>query len=286
VHRLANELVKSGHDVTCFSFSSKPEHANYNHIKLSRRSTYKLLYKFEPALCFSRIKNMDFEILHYHGDDYFIRHEKRRVRTFYGSAFYEALYARKISRFLYQCLFYIFELMSCMLTGVKTGISKTTCKVLPSVTTIIPCGVPLDNYIPADIKTQYPSLLFLGDFSSRKQGDYLLNIFINDILKGYPGCILTIIGPQKYNKNIDSVRSLGNVNENTLIKEYQKAWIYCMVSSYEGFGVPCIEAMACGTAVVAINSPGITEIITDNYNGRICNKKNILREIQMIIKEK
>ncbi|MDO5577301.1 MAG: glycosyltransferase, partial [Fibrobacter sp.] len=44
----------------------------------------------------------------------------------------------------------------------------------------------------------------------------------------------------------------------------------CIPSSYEGFGVPAIEAMGCGTAVVASHSAGIDEIVTDGVNGLLC----------------
>ncbi|HJU44841.1 MAG TPA: glycosyltransferase [Vicinamibacterales bacterium] len=46
-----------------------------------------------------------------------------------------------------------------------------------------------------------------------------------------------------------------------------KADVFVLTSTYEGFGNVLIEAMACGTPVVATKSPGTIEIIADGENG-------------------
>lgn len=54
----------------------------------------------------------------------------------------------------------------------------------------------------------------------------------------------------------DGVRVLGKVSLERLTEFYRRAWLFCLPSSYEGFGVPYIEAMASGTAVVATRIRG------------------------------
>src|SRR5581483_1184001 len=54
-----------------------------------------------------------------------------------------------------------------------------------------------------------------------------------------------------------------------LVRLYQEAWVYASPSTYEGFGLPCLEAMACGTPVVATANPGSREVLADGRYGVI-----------------
>lgn len=274
VHRLAQQLVKNGHAVTCFSFSPAPADAIYNVVQLEWKTQSPLLRKLFPAIAFRNVCVKSFDIVHYHGDDYLCGGSSRRVRTFYGSALNEALHAATVSRFIYQALFYFFEWISCFKKGKLAGISCATAKSLPCVRSVIYCSVPLDVYTPDEnSKTVNPSLLFLGDLDSRKRGRLLVDVFHREILKKFPDCTLTIIGPQPCSgKNIEYI---GNCTEQELIRLYQKSWICCMPSSYEGFGVPVIEAFACGCAVVATINSGVSEVVTHKVNGMVCTRETL-----------
>lgn len=56
------------------------------------------------------------------------------------------------------------------------------------------------------------------------------------------------------------VKFLGLVPEVELIKLYNQAKIFVFPSLYEGFGLPPLEAMSCGTPVAAANSSSIPEV--------------------------
>jgi glycosyltransferase involved in cell wall biosynthesis len=54
-------------------------------------------------------------------------------------------------------------------------------------------------------------------------------------------------------------RDLGRVDDPTLRALYRAAAAVCVTSEHEGFGLPVVEAMACGTPVVAARAGGMVE---------------------------
>src|SRR6185437_13221134 len=56
-----------------------------------------------------------------------------------------------------------------------------------------------------------------------------------------------------------NLRPLGYVPEDELPGLYAGALALAMPSLYEGFGLPCLEAMACGTPVVAADRAALPE---------------------------
>ncbi|WP_230970778.1 glycosyltransferase family 4 protein [Nitrogeniibacter aestuarii] len=58
----------------------------------------------------------------------------------------------------------------------------------------------------------------------------------------------------------DSVKYLGYVSDAELKALYETAAYFVFPSTYEGFGIPPLEAMACGCAVLASNAASIPEV--------------------------
>ncbi len=61
----------------------------------------------------------------------------------------------------------------------------------------------------------------------------------------------------------DAVRCVGHVPGELLPLYYQAAAAVVLPSLYEGFGLPALEGMACGTPVVAANRTAIPEVVGD-----------------------
>jgi glycosyltransferase involved in cell wall biosynthesis len=61
-----------------------------------------------------------------------------------------------------------------------------------------------------------------------------------------------------------NIRFYSQLNEAALIGLYQSASLYVCPSFYEGFGLPVLEAMSCGTAVVTTNGGALAEVAGDS----------------------
>ncbi len=59
------------------------------------------------------------------------------------------------------------------------------------------------------------------------------------------------------------VRYIGPVLDSELPGLYRGAQVFIFPSLHEGFGIPCVEAMACGVPVVAARSGAVPEIVAD-----------------------
>jgi len=62
------------------------------------------------------------------------------------------------------------------------------------------------------------------------------------------------------NKNPNKIIRLGFLETNLLVKVYNLATVYCQPSLAEGFGLPILEAMACGCPVVTSKKTSLSEI--------------------------
>ena len=58
----------------------------------------------------------------------------------------------------------------------------------------------------------------------------------------------------------ERIHLLGHVAEEDLPAIYSAAGVFCFPSLYEGFGLPVLEAMACGTPVICANTSSLPEV--------------------------
>lgn len=61
----------------------------------------------------------------------------------------------------------------------------------------------------------------------------------------------------------DHVRFLGNADDEQLRFLYSIADVFVFPSTFEGFGIPPLEAMACGCPVVSSNATSVPEVVGD-----------------------
>jgi glycosyltransferase involved in cell wall biosynthesis len=116
-------------------------------------------------------------------------------------------------------------------------------------------------------------LLYVGSVEERKNLRRVLEAFARLRGEGYPHQ-LAIVGPQKwkYGAILDAIQQhqleetvifTGYVPQNDLPALYSGAEVFVFPSLYEGLGLPVLEAMACGTAVVTSNVASLPEVAGD-----------------------
>jgi glycosyltransferase involved in cell wall biosynthesis len=54
---------------------------------------------------------------------------------------------------------------------------------------------------------------------------------------------------------------VGRISESDLADLYTSAGCFVFPSRYEGFGLPCVEAMACGCPVAAYRNSSVLEVV-------------------------
>lgn len=84
------------------------------------------------------------------------------------------------------------------------------------------------------------------------------------ILAGMPGAGYEIV--ENYilkSKYKDDIILTGFVTDKELIALYSECKVFCFVSLYEGFGIPPLEAMACGAKTIVSNTSSLPEVVGD-----------------------
>lgn len=134
---------------------------------------------------------------------------------------------------------------------------------------VVPLGVS-GAFRPADRPRKDPIILFVGDLGAGKNLSRLLQAFarLADRLphtlwiagEAPPIFRSGLCGPEGLRP--DRVRWLGQIHSPAELADlYRKAQLLVFPSLYESFGLPPLEAMACGTAVVAGDVPALHETI-------------------------
>lgn len=136
-------------------------------------------------------------------------------------------------------------------------------------------------------------VLFAGRLTENKGIDVLLKA-----AKKYEnGSILTIIAgggglleelkQQVEQLGLKDVAFVGDQTQENLNRLYNIADVLAVPSRVEGFGLVAIEALACGTPVIATNEGGMTDFINEQVGALVDVEDDIMleKEISKILKE-
>jgi phosphatidyl-myo-inositol alpha-mannosyltransferase len=274
-------MVERGHDVTAFTFAPAPGPRPYHAKVLSGPPIGPLKRVFGAGLAFRTIDFAQFDVVHAHGDAWAIS-KVPLVRTFYGTALQEALSATSMRRRVAQTLHYGLELVSNIRAPVTTAISWNTRRFLPGIDTVVPCAVDR-VYRPMPIANRFDEptiLLVAGLLGGRKRGHLVLSAF-REVRRQLPHARLIAVTHDAIDQ--PGVTALRNVPPQDLASLFQRSWVLCSASSYEGFGVPLAEAMASGLPVVSTPNPGAREVLRSGELGRIVQPESLAEALLEVL---
>jgi glycosyltransferase involved in cell wall biosynthesis len=136
-------------------------------------------------------------------------------------------------------------------------------------------GVDSAYYTPAPgTRASAPLFAYLGRLKRYKGVDNVIRAFAR---LARPDATLEIAGKGDYELPLrrlaasldlgQRVRFLGFVSEAEKLALLRRAWALALASPKEGWGITNLEAGACGTPVVASDSPGIRESVQHGVTG-------------------
>ncbi len=118
-----------------------------------------------------------------------------------------------------------------------------------------------------------PFLLSVGDLQPRKNQIGLIRAFAR-LVRAYPQLphTLVLVGKETWFAERvrdaartsgveDRIRFCGFVSDQDLLQLYNACDLFVFPSFYEGFGLPALEAMACGRAVACSNASALPEVV-------------------------
>lgn len=156
-------------------------------------------------------------------------------------------------------------------------------KIPQSRITVVPLGVDLQRFSPLDpvicrsrVKERYGVqeryILAVGSVNPRKNLVTLLEGYKLLRREGASGLQLVIVGAKEWGNSEltdamhilglaeDDVAFLGYIPDDEMSCLYSGADVFVFPSLFEGFGLPLLEAMACGTPVVASDNSSFPEV--------------------------
>lgn len=136
----------------------------------------------------------------------------------------------------------------------------------------------IDSHSKTDVRKLYtegkPYILFVGALHPRKNLKRLIEAFAtikeDESLEDFQ---LLIVGTELWKRGLEpieiseklksSIHFTGHVELEKLVDIYGAATCLAFIPYFEGFGIPLVEAMKCGTPILAANRTSLPEVAGD-----------------------
>ena len=153
------------------------------------------------------------------------------------------------------------------------------------LTAVVPNGIDLDEYYPVTDERARDGVGTILGISWHKDPETITQVVLR-LRERRPGLPIRVFGarrrapaiPQQMYTRLPSLENVRSI--------YSRSLVWFLGSRSEGFGVPILEAMACGCAVVATDCGGPRDIIRNGENGflvRVGDVEQIVEHVEVLL---
>jgi glycosyltransferase involved in cell wall biosynthesis len=143
---------------------------------------------------------------------------------------------------------------------------------------VVPGGVDLGAFKPAQGREPRPTILFSGFLNEPHKEVPLLLEALPIVAEAEPEVELWLSGPGDEGPLLEEAppaarartRSLGLGEVDRQHERYGRAWLTCLPSRYDSFGMVLVESLACGTPIVTTTEGAPQELVDPAVNGELC----------------
>ena len=159
----------------------------------------------------------------------------------------------------------------CVSENTKKDILKFYPHIDASKLDVVYLSQSIDTQSKVDVALPQKYILFVGNRTIYKNFNFFIKA-VAPLLKAEPDLFVVCAGGNGFENNEkELIQSLGiekqiiqrNFEDNELAAYYSNAKCFVFPSEYEGFGIPVLEAMACGCPVVLANHSSFPEVAGD-----------------------
>jgi len=291
VDRIARALhAGSDVEVTVAGLDDAPQAAPYRYRRLLQNapSWLQRLLRTGPGRVFLWPLLLNFvrlpasDVIHFHGDDgLFLRRSRRRptIRTMHGASWRELQHTRSLLRKMWLACILPMELSGRILATRTLAIGSDTARLYRTrhrIGNSVADGI----FYPGE-KSQRPTVFYNGWWRGRKRGEFMYRCFVEQVLPEFPDAELWFLADEC--PEHPSVRHVCGISDDELGRLYREAWVVGYPSTYEGFGLVYLEAMASGTALVVTPNAGAEDVIGDSGAGAIVDDKNFAEQLVALL---
>ncbi|MBN1347901.1 glycosyltransferase family 4 protein [candidate division KSB1 bacterium] len=305
LHQIFRRLVKRGHSVTllcCTYPGAKPEEVldGIHIIRRGSRSFFNFIVPFMyRKLCQQHQFDIVFDDINkipFYTPLYVRKPLVAIVHHFFGyrifqetnlAVAYYVFLCERIVPLIYRNVPFIAVSPSSTNELEAMGIERNRIEIVHN-------GVDCRHYQPGlHPKSDVPLIGYVGRIKRYKSVEHII-LAMEKVVQAIPAAELVIVGD---GDNLDALKRItaeqhltgkvhftGAVSEEDKIRYFNKMWVSVNPSPKEGWGIVVIEANACGTPVIAADSPGLRDSVSDGVSGYLYPYGNIEKLSEKLIR--